>query len=188
MKEHEAVTVTQSAQEIAIVFEQGGRPTTTSRNVAEAFEKRHNDVLRDIRAVMRDTGEDFNLRNFAQIDYTDAKGRAYPEYLITKDGFTLLVMGYTGAKAMQFKVAYINAFNKMEAALQERAALPTGTATMEAKLDVLISLLARQNAPQSLQPASAWHNTPQNRPKRRRSRLTRLCCLLCAPWTTRLHS
>lgn len=51
---------------------------------------------------------------------SDPNGRSYPEYLITKDGLTLLVMGYTGEKAMAFKLAYIQRFNEMEALLQEK--------------------------------------------------------------------
>ena len=58
--------------------------------------------------------EEFNRHNFAEITYTDSRGRKQPEYLMTKDGFTILAMGFTGAKAMQFKESYINAFNKME--------------------------------------------------------------------------
>ena len=150
--------------ELAIVFERDGRPLTTSRNVAEHFGKQHKNVIRDIQNIVCDVGDDFNRLNFELVDYRDAKGESRPEYLITKDGFTLLAMGYTGAKAMQFKVAYINAFNKMEAALQERAALPPPPTALEAKLDVLISLMAHQYAPQMQQPMGAAH-TPQEPPK-----------------------
>ncbi len=61
-----------------------------------------------------DSMAEFAERNFTLIDYTDAKGEARPEYLLTRDGFTLLAMGFTGTKALQFKVAYINAFNRMK--------------------------------------------------------------------------
>ena len=108
---------------ILMVTERDGVPITTSRAVAEQFGKRHDSVIRDIENLLNlhksveiesDTAKDFLKQNFAEATYTDSKGRTQPQYIITKDGFTLLVMGYTGAKAMQFKVAYINAFNRME--------------------------------------------------------------------------
>ena len=60
---------------------------------------------------------EFNLLNFEEVTYTDQRNRQQKMYLLTKDGFTLLVMGYTGAEALRFKVAYINEFNRMAAAL-----------------------------------------------------------------------
>ena len=58
--------------------------------------------------------ENFNNLNFWEIKYKDAKGEYRPEYIMTKDGFTLLSMGFTGKKAMEFKIAYIERFNAME--------------------------------------------------------------------------
>lgn len=87
----------------------------TSLDVADTFGKRHADVLRDIENL--NCSEEFNKRNFALIDYIDSRKRKQPQYLITRDGFTILVMGYTGEKAMQFKEAYIKQFNAMEKAL-----------------------------------------------------------------------
>lgn len=92
-----------------------GKPLTSSRTVAEYFGKVHKNVLRDIENL--GASEEFNRLNFELVDYKDAKGEMRPEYLITKNGFVLLVMGYTGQKAMQFKEAYIGAFDKMEDAL-----------------------------------------------------------------------
>lgn len=90
----------------------------TSLDVAETFEKRHADVLRDIEHLQ--CSEEFTQRNFALTSYKDASGKSNKEYLITRDGFTILVMGYTGEKAMKFKEAYIKQFNAMEKALFER--------------------------------------------------------------------
>ncbi len=87
----------------------------TSLDIAETFEKRHADVLRDIRAL--ECSDNFRLRNFAQSDYLNEQNHKQPMYYITRDGFTLLVMGYTGEKAMRFKEAYIKQFNAMEKAL-----------------------------------------------------------------------
>ena len=92
-----------------------GHVTTTSQQIAEHFGKRHADVIRAIRKL--DVPAEFNQRNFALVETTDAKGEKRPAYRITRDGFTLLAMGFTGKEAMQWKVAYLTAFNKMEAGL-----------------------------------------------------------------------
>lgn len=94
-----------------------GHPMTTSRKVAERFGKRHTEVLRAIRSVMQSAPDDFSQRNFASAPYEDAQGKQRQAYRMTKDGFVLLAMGFTGADSMVWKVAYINAFNTMSAAL-----------------------------------------------------------------------
>lgn len=97
---------------------------TTSLKVAEVFQKEHRRVLQDIRELA--CSENFRLHNFVQSSYTNAQNKKMPMFIITKDGFALLVMGYTGEKAMAFKEAYINAFNEMERALREtQPKLPT---------------------------------------------------------------
>jgi Rha family phage regulatory protein len=100
-----------------------GKAVTTSRKVADVFEKKHCDVLRTIREL--EIPEDYRERNFALSVYEQPNPSGgnpikHPEYLITRDGFTILAMGFTGKKAMQFKIAYINAFNTMEEQLQTR--------------------------------------------------------------------
>lgn len=89
------------------------KPVTTSIKVAEYFGKEHYNVVRDIKAVIAKCSESFNALNFEGVDYVDQKGEKRPMYLLTRDGFTMVAMGYTGEKAMQFKEAYINAFNEM---------------------------------------------------------------------------
>ena len=69
-------------------------------------------------ALIPSPTSDFAAQNFLQTTYKDSTGRELPEYLLTRDGFTLLAMGFTGAKALTFKVAYINAFNHMEQLLR----------------------------------------------------------------------
>lgn len=88
----------------------------TSLDVAETFGKEHKNVLRDIENLGCST--DFNRLNFEPISYMDAMNRKQKAYAMTRDGFTLLVMGYTGDLAMRFKEAYIKQFNAMEAVLQ----------------------------------------------------------------------
>lgn len=104
---------------LPMITERDGIPVTTSRAVAEQFGKNHKEVLRAIENTITqlketEEGKAFNERNFAPISLRDAMNREKPAYLLTRDGFTLLAMGFTGAKAVQFKVAYINAFNRME--------------------------------------------------------------------------
>lgn len=94
-----------------LVFIDNSRPVTDSLIVADTFGKRHADVMRDIRNL--ECSEEFNQRNFAQIEYTDESNRTYPKYLITQDGFSFLVMGYTGKEAARFKEMYIGEFNRM---------------------------------------------------------------------------
>ena len=91
---------------------------TTSRDVAAKFEKPHNDVLKAIRAL--DCSPEFSLGNFSQSDYVTDRGKKYPQYLMTRDGFTFLAMGFTGPKAARFKELYIAEFNRMEEELYRR--------------------------------------------------------------------
>ena len=94
-----------------LVFQKNNKEITTSQTVAKVFGKNHSKVLRDIREL--GCSEEFSRANFGLVKTKDKKGEYRPSYEITKDGFTLLVMGYTGDKAMQFKEAYIKAFNDM---------------------------------------------------------------------------
>lgn len=103
-----------------------GKITTTSNQVAEHFGKRHDAVLRAIRNL--ECSADFRLRNFVEtvVSRENPSGGAAIEskaYRLTRDGFAFLAMGFTGKEAAQWKEAYINAFNKMEAELlaQSRA-------------------------------------------------------------------
>ncbi len=85
--------------------------------VAEFFEKEHKNVVRDIEKILlpqSGLSAEFNALNFERINYTDSRGRRQRAYAMTRDGFTILVMGYTGAKAMRFKELYIKRFNEME--------------------------------------------------------------------------
>lgn len=98
---------------------------TTSLKVAEMFEKEHKHVMESIRLLL-ETGE-ISQSNFGLSDYSTERGKTYPMYLIDRDGFTLLAMGFTGKEALKFKVQYIQAFNKMEEELTEKTKfqLPT---------------------------------------------------------------
>lgn len=102
-----------------------GRPATTSLQIAEHFCKAHDRVLKDIRRVAGECPVEFNAVNFDAVEYTDAKGEKRPMYTVYFDGFVLLVMSYTGKKALQIKLAYIAAFNAMRERLERGQASPT---------------------------------------------------------------
>lgn len=95
-----------------------GKPCVTSLQVADAFEKEHKNVLADIRNTLSKCSESFNGLNFQLVEYTDTKGEKRPMYLLTKDGFMMLAMGYTTPEAMRVKEAYIARFNEMEEELR----------------------------------------------------------------------
>lgn len=94
---------------------------TTSYQIAKVFSKRHSDVLRDIKSLLGQVDDDFAKRNFAfclNIDKLQ-NGKPQPYYTLTKDGFTLLAISYTGAKAMKCKIDYIQAFNQMQEIIEQ---------------------------------------------------------------------
>ena len=93
--------------------------TTSSLDVAKIFGKRHDNVLRAIDLLAKEISEDFYLLNFEEGSYTmpETSDQPHRMYTLTRDGFVMLAMGFTGKRAIQFKVAYITAFNAMEASL-----------------------------------------------------------------------
>ena len=111
------------------------RPLTTSRKVAEKFNKEHREVIyaiegrtsegandikdknRGIIATLIESGNS-HVENYFILSEYGSRGKKYKEYLITRDGFTLLAMGFSGVEAMKWKVEYIDAFNAMEAELK----------------------------------------------------------------------
>lgn len=101
-----------------------GQLVTTSLKVAEVFGKEHSKVVRDIESIS--CSDSFRVANFGEATFENSKTRQFHKYYtMTKDGFVFLVMGYRGAKAAQFKEAYIEAFNKMEKAVKEGPTLPS---------------------------------------------------------------
>ena len=100
-----------------LVFLENNQAITTSRNVAESFERNHQHVLE---AIDNLTVENSTVKNmFHETTYKNERGREYREIYMNRDGFTLLAMGFTGKKALEFKLKYIEAFNQMEKQLQE---------------------------------------------------------------------
>lgn len=130
----------QTKPEIKIVIE-NDQPITTSRNIADVFDRNHQHVLE---AIDNLTVENSTVKNMFKEDvYTNARGRNYRQVLMNRDGFTLLAMGFTGKKALEFKLAYINEFNKMEEHIKKQP--DTSMLSPELQMfDLLGKALARQ--------------------------------------------
>ena len=90
-----------------------GKAVVTSKQVADHFGKIHRDVMRAIRNELKTAG-DFGLRNLALSSYTSLQNKKLECYEMTRDGFSLIAMGFIGDEAQQWKIKYIEAFNAME--------------------------------------------------------------------------
>lgn len=104
-----------------ILSTQNGEPVASSRQIAESFGKEHKDVLRAIENIKAQNCALTSM--FFETTYTAGTGKAYPMYLMNRDGFTLLAMGFTGKAALEWKLKYIAAFNAMEKQLAQRPQL-----------------------------------------------------------------
>ncbi len=101
-------TLSTRLPEIRII---NGRVVTSSLAIADVFNKRHDNVIRNIQNL--ECSPEFNALNFEAVKYKDSKGEERPAYRITRDGFTFLAMGFTGKHAAVFKEAYINALSAL---------------------------------------------------------------------------
>ncbi|MDH6670220.1 Rha family phage regulatory protein [Paenibacillus sp. LBL] len=119
-----------------LVFIDNGKTVTDSLTVALVFGKEHDKVMRDIREL--ECSKEFSLANFGESTYTNDRGRTYPKYIITQDGFSFLVMGYTGKEAARFKEKYIAEFNRMRDKVNNLPASPL-KALMQATHNLLAS-------------------------------------------------
>lgn len=112
----------------ALVTSYNGVLVADSLEVADRFGKRHADVLRTIDGLITEVATQNCVTNaepesyFIPSDYQN-RGKTYKKYLLTRDGFSLLVMGFTGPAALHWKLLYIEAFNKMEQTLRSNADL-----------------------------------------------------------------
>lgn len=90
-----------------MVMASNGQVFTTSKKIAEYFGKTHKNVLRKIKQTISDCPEEFAGLNFEPTDYIDKNGDIQPMYKLSKDGYMLLVMGFTGKAAMLIKIKFI---------------------------------------------------------------------------------
>ena len=120
---------------------QNDQVITTSLIVAETFEKEHRNVLKSIRKLMSATNVAV-AQMFDETTYVNEQGKEQPMFFMNRDGFTLLAMGFSGEKALKFKVDYINAFNKMEAELKSQQ--PKQLSAAESLLQAVQLLVAHE--------------------------------------------
>lgn len=142
-----------STMEVGLTAE--GQPAVRSDILAHHFKRNHKNVLRDIGKLRGKCPILFFQLNFEPVEYTDSKGEKRPAYLLTRDGFSLLVMGFTGVEAVHWKIRYIEAFNALEAAARSnqaelaresgyRQGLDEGRASVAPLLDEVRGTTARQ--------------------------------------------
>lgn len=105
------------------LFLSGGVFHCNSRDLAAHFGKQHKNVLRDIDRLKEDLGEEYGRLNFEPSSYLNEQGKQQRCFNLSRDGFTLLAMGFSGADAIAWKVRYLEAFNAMESELRKIPAL-----------------------------------------------------------------
>lgn len=163
-----------------IVFQGSeGQPLTNSVLVAEKFDKRHCDIIKKIKGLLNDSPQKCG-QFFVSSTYTDSSGKENLMYIMNRDGFTLLAMGFTGQKALQFKLDYIDAFNKMEQTIRNTRNLPSSadtamlkqlvetTQTMAAQISRMQEELNRQRDMLLLPPANVIVEEPRISPRQRK--------------------
>ena len=116
-----------------------------SLEVSAKFGKRHDNILRSIGGLLKNVETQKMFKKSMYID--NQNKQEYPMYLMNRDGFSLLVMGFTGKKALDWKLKYINAFNQMENYIRENQSQPwietrtVGKLSRKAETDVLKQLV-----------------------------------------------
>jgi Rha family phage regulatory protein len=109
-------------EELVIMHDQ--QAVTTSLQVAKVFNKKHKHVIEAINNKIQSAENSADYQKmFVAGTYKDLQGRTYPMYYMNRDGFTFIAFGFTGKKADEFKLKYINAFNQMEKQLQQQKPL-----------------------------------------------------------------
>ena len=103
-----------------ILSTQNGEPVVSSRQIAESFGKEHKHVLDAVKNLV---AENSAAKSMFHLSSFENRGKKYPMYLMNRDGFSLLAMGFTGKEAVQWKLKYIAAFNAMEKQLAQRPPL-----------------------------------------------------------------
>lgn len=128
-----------------LVYLKNDEAVCSSLQVAEKFEKRHDNVMRSIEGFLKneETHKMFKKSSYME----EQNNQRYPMYLMNRDGFSLLVMGFTGKKALEWKLQYIKAFNQMERFIREKEtqawidSRKTGKLTRKAETDTIKKLV-----------------------------------------------
>lgn len=121
-----------------LVYVKGNEAVCDSLQVAEKFGKRHDKLIHEIERMYGELIGKLDVQNggtkMFQKSLYENRGKQYPMYLMNRDGFSLLVMGFTGKKALEWKLEYIKAFNKMESIIRERSTLEWSQARNNGKI------------------------------------------------------
>ena len=128
---------------------------TSSIAVAERFEKQHKDVLDSIRQIL--AAENSATRFFTETTFEN-RGKQYPMYVMNRDGFSLLAMGFTGANALEWKIKYIAAFNQMEKELNKQLLAQTNEKIKGLRRKLEWNRNARSNAEDRYSEAEARYD------------------------------
>lgn len=124
-----------------------GVAVVSSRVVAKDFGKQHSHVLRDIDNIKAtSTIQNWTLL-FIESQYKASNGKMNKEYLLTRDGFSLLVMGFTGKEALQWKLQYIEAFNKMEEQIKNQMNNTSNVPQLTQEKQLILELFDKRNNP-----------------------------------------
>ncbi|WP_368270629.1 Rha family transcriptional regulator [Ligilactobacillus salivarius] len=128
---------------------------TTSLILAEAFEKEHSKVIRTIETKLKMTEAKNGLSEmFAESTYTDRSGKQNKMYYLNRDGFTFIAMGFTGRKVDEFKLKYIDAFNKMEEQIRNQSLQVLNQSTDDLKRANLLYKIANLTSDEELKEES----------------------------------
>ena len=135
-----------------LVYLKNDEPVCSSLQVAEKFEKRHANVMRAIDSLVKNDSTQNCVQCFKETTYKDSTGKSNKMYVMNRDGFTFLVMGFTGKKANEWKWQYIKAFNQMEKFIREKEtqewndSRKTGKLTRKAETDIIKKLVGYAKA------------------------------------------
>lgn len=130
-----------------ILSTQNGEPVASSLQIAESFGKEHNHVLRDIKVLLEGMPKNGQTPMFYKTGYVhEQNGQTYPMYQMNRDGFSLLVMGFTGKTALEWKLKYIAAFNEMERRIKQPQMTPAALREAILNPDTVIQLCQQTKA------------------------------------------
>lgn len=130
-----------------LVYLKNDEAVCSSLQVAEKFEKRHANVMRAIDSLVKNDSTQNCVQCFKETTYKDSTGKSNKMYVMNRDGFTFLVMGFTGKKANEWKWQYIKAFNQMEKFIREKEtqawidSRKTGKLTRKVETDTIKKLV-----------------------------------------------
>lgn len=119
------------AQADQLVTLHDGRPVTNTLIISEKFDRPHGDVLRAVRAIVTDCPVDFGRSNFAESSYYNQQGKQQPMYELSEKAFALIAMGFVGPRFVEWKIAFLNEFERRGKELHAREIALTQAARVE---------------------------------------------------------